>query len=404
MKIDLLKDEGILAASEFPERVAPKIQSEAGIDVPEKTTRHAGPAKSQIVNPSAAYLPANSSQSPRGLVITLATLAVIIILGYLYKQGTLNRLVESLTPAPVDTIDTIGVTPMRLFTLDSAQAQKMQDSLTVVLADSVLPEAIFEQYLPVPGKLNRQAAGPALVAEANSDLMSKTGADHAQITSSNAKRFGTSETSANTVVSKTSGKPAPPESETAKPAYTKQYSPTDWRLITNRVLFHLAADLISLLNTSSGQTQLYMDHDHLKFESDDTNPRLEAAVMDIARTITRGNLQHGVRNKRLFLGGDLKYALQRQMDYIPKPGDIYHVLDGLVGEYNVNLTQIIVDLKKGIRNNPAKLMFKGNLKAIRRILDNWAHLSSNFVLEDLTIQQNLGQYELIVNIKLIEYE
>ncbi|MCF7796329.1 MAG: hypothetical protein K9N11_04710 [Lentisphaeria bacterium] len=411
MKIDLLKDKGLLDPQEFQERVAPDLRTDAHI---ERVDTESKPVKTSTRKPEQPPLPPIDDQpreSVRGLFLVLGTLAVIIVLGFLYKQGKLDTIIAALKPVPtvVDTTfssDTTGGQETDMpFLLDSIEIARIEDSLAQVLADSILPQDVFEQLLPAPSAISiteedsQLTSRPEIIADSG---MAVTQIDET-LEQDQTIMAGESDASEDTVTAlMTDTDTLIAEIGAIEPE--KQYTFRDSQIVTNQTMFQLAAKLVSVLNRSEKSSQLYLDRQQVKLEMDQGKLDLRETVQSTIRPVADGALKESVQTGKLIISGKFQYIFEISPAFEPEAGDIHFVLDKLVEPFDQYITHIITKLDGGIDGNPVQIRITGNHWVTRVILEHWGQLSVNFILNDLSIQKSETGFESIVNLTLFRYE
>ncbi|MCF7800417.1 MAG: hypothetical protein K9N34_00220 [Candidatus Marinimicrobia bacterium] len=405
MKIDLLKDKGLLDPQEFQERVAPNLRTDTQI---ERADHDSKAAKSNTRKPEPPPIPPvvdQPKESVKGLFVVLGALAIIIVLGFLYKQGTLDPIIAEFKPVPAvaDTADTTGERTDFPFLLDSLEILRIEDSLYTVLADSVLPQDIFEQFLPAPSYISTtdedtltssQAAAVPDSGETRPGVSDPEDQDIVE------EKIESQEDTVTTILNDTDTVTA--EIDSTPPM--RHYTNLDSLVVTNQTMFQLAANLVGILNQSGGRSHLYLDRNRLELETDNGKQGVRESVLSTIRPVTDGPLHESDQPDRFTISGRFQYIIEVPRAYEPETGDIHFILEKLVGPFHHYISHIITELDGGIDANPVQIMVTGNHWVMRAILEHWSQLPINFILNDLTIQQGANGFESVVNLTLIRYD
>lgn len=403
MKIDLLKDKGLLDPQEFQERVAPDLRTDSVI---ERADHESKVSKPTTGKPEPPPIPPNVEQpreSVRGLFVVLAALAIIIVLGFLYKQGRLDPIITAFMPEPtlVDTADTTMDQTDFPFMLDSLEVLRIQDSLSTVLADSVLPQDVFEQLLPVPSYVS--TIGEDTLIESHPDASpDTTESESAMSETSDPDSAEESAEPPQEMVTHNLEDTTTVDTDVTRPE--RHFTHLDSQIVTNQTMFQLAADLVSILNQSGGKTDVYLDRHSVKVETNNGKEGVRETVYSAIRPITDGTLKESVQTAGFIITGKYQYIYEIPPTYARENGDIYFILEKLVGPFSQYINHIITEMERGIDENPVQIRVAGNHWVMRSILEHWGQLPLNFILNNLTIQQDGDGYETVVNLTLIRYE
>ena len=409
MRIDLLHDKGLLDAYEFPERVAPTIRPETDI---EKTAREHTPVpKAPQVQPArpTPLFSVEAQQSPKGLFIVLGILAVIIILGFLFKKGTLDPVVSTIAKIATKT-DTIATDTNNLSTLlrelDSIEAARIQDSLSALLGDSVLPQDIFEQFLPLASthvfpdsemltdndSVNAEDSptgdGVAIITEfPTEEIETPTDSDVPALVATKNDQMALSDT----IVQ-------------SPPVQAKEYSKTELEFIANATMLKLASQLLEIVGIGNSDAKLSLNREKLELETKNPSQISRDAIFVTLKNVSTINLNSTAQAGRFMLTCNYENKTDLPLQFGVNAGDVYHNLDGLVGSFEHYLSKITIDVNRNVDDNPVKMVFAGNRFIIRSILQNWAEFHSNYILENLSLQQQSDAITLIADLKFIQFD
>lgn len=407
MKIDLLHDQGLLDAYEFPERVAPTIRPEADIEnIPRERPAVTSTPNHPPARPMSPY-PVEPSQSPKGLFIVLAILAVVIILGFLYKKGTLDPVVATLAKitAKSDTVisDTNNLSAL-LHELDSLEAIRIQDSLSALLGDSILSQDIFEQFLPMANATHLDTG----FLDDSSFIDSSVQFVEAEITGIPVDDIETSFDTKVGVMSPEINKLQAVISDTVVPnpvvPQILEYSKAEMQLIANGTMLNLASQLLEIVGIGNSDAKLSLNREKLELETKIPSQVSRDAIFVTLKNVSTINLNSSAQEGRFTLSCNYENNTELPHHFQVHAGDVYHNLDGLVGQFEKYLSEITIDVNRGVEDNPVKMAFSGNRFIIRSILQNWAELHSNFILENLSLQQQSDAIKLIADFKFIQFD
>lgn len=422
MKIDLLHDKGLLDAYEFPERVAPIIRPEADIEKIQRDRQPAAttPPPKAPVTPTRPIIPfpIENQQSSRSLVVVLATLAIIIIMGFLYKRGSLDPLITRISYIGTSS-DSVSAKPTPLQTLllemDSLESLRIQDSLTAILADSVLPQDIFEQLMPkYPENLATQVEPDSAEAKTTVDTSLRQMPPGDGLAPKSQYQVNLDDTTPEAVAAaETTMEPEIAAPEIGQPTaridtqlvVRRAYTPIEKDFIANQNMAGLASQIMEIVGVGNSDSRLSLDRHQFTLETNSLTPAAREAILGILSDVSTGDaVNNAIQNGRITLSSDYDSQKNLPAYFELTSGDVYHNLDGLVGQFEKYLNQIVIDVAKGVDNNPAQIIFVGNRWIIHSILQAWIGFQSNYILEKLVIQQQTDGIKMIADIKLIQFD
>ncbi len=126
---------------------------------------------------------------------------------------------------------------------------------------------------------------------------------------------------------------------------------------------------------------------------------VHAAIADVLQEFAMGelNISGG------YLTSPIELVMRPVSSFMVDQRDLLGVFDVLAHPYDAYLVSINTDMEKGLRDNPATLVFQGSASNMKRILAGWSTANVNYILEDIELNKQDNTFTLTLNIRLIQY-
>ena len=385
MKIDLRKDRGILGSAKFiANTAAPEPEmSEDELLVETMRRRHANQSTSRKKQGSAAKeqseLDEEKTDTPtkdtrkskksggHGLRYFLIFILLLsVIAKYMQHTGRLLPIYFDARSYILDIID------------PQDEVMEVQE-YPELPADTVLSDDIFNRLMPMTDDI--AALADSLATVPPESLMADTMYSEPMDSSD--------------ILAQDSG-------YTVIPEEVLELSDDDITIINNRSLLLMITELVESYPHRSGRGKMFLKRDGVTISA----PRGGEWVSEMKNTLDRfvlGNFNEDYNSGAAEISSKFEIIMNAEQDFQPQVLDEMRLLDVLAQPFNDYLKQIIIDLPKGINNNPAKFIFEGSIQEIQYILSAWAETRSNFILRSVEIDFNSGQMTLTFNVTFFQY-
>ncbi len=351
MKIDLLKDRGILGKVPFLVSTpnGPEL-SEDELIAETLRRRHAvvpepAPAPEQTVEEAKTTLKKVSTRNVlREFVLLIILLAVTTY--YLYDKGLLGPY--------IDTAKGYWVTITNK--VNSEVVNQATDEAPVP-SEEVLGDDLFNALMPMTDDIAALADSIATI---------------------------------------------PPESLYVEPSMTEspddsvqEYLPVaetpielsddDISIINNRSMLLMTTELINDIPEDIGIAHLFVKRDALTFSAVQGGQWVSAMKSTLDKFVL-GSFDENYSSGNVKISSKFEIIINAEQDFQAQVLDEMRLLDVLAHPFNKYLKQIILDLPRGVNDNPAKFTFGGNPQEVQYILSSWAETRANFLLRSVDIE------------------
>ena len=377
MKIDLRKDRGLLGSVKFQATSSPNEELSEDEQIAETMRRRRSAKLSkhtdEPIDPELSNEPASTERTPQSKKnvkrISLRELLIFIVMlasftYYLYDKG---ELFSSIDKAKSYVMNLVGMPIVASNDLDVAE-----DTLD---PDGILPESLFNALMPVTSHI---AALADSIAKLNDEALFVDSKD-----SSDSSEYD----------------------YVYIPVIEKQVilSDDDLSIINNRSLLLLVTELIDVYPAESGAGHLFLKRDALKL----TAPRRGEWVGQVKSTLDKfvsGSFIEDYSSGKAVLTSKFELILYTEQDFQPQILSALKLLDVLAHPFNDYLKQIIIDLPRGVDENPAKFTFAGSIQEIQYILSSWAESRNNIRLTSIDIDFQGDELTLTIGAIFFTYK
>lgn len=361
MKLDLKKDRGILGAIKYS--FADTTSSELSEDeqlVESLKRRHkvskpeVEPTEEKATDEPKEVPKGKSNRNPlREFVIMVIMLAVTVY--YMYDKGILYSTFDEVK---YFVLDITGMTPVDT---SSAFDQRIADEM--IAAEGTLPEDVFNALMPVT---------PAIAALADS------------IASIPPESLYVDENQQYDTTYRATIVPVDPELFTPISDEPVELSDDDIIILNNRSLLLMVTEIMDNYPAEDGDGHLFLKRDALKIEA----PRGGEWVSEIKNTLDKfviGSFNEDYSTGSASITSKFEIIMSAEENFQPVILDEMRLLDVLAHPFTDFLKQIIIDLPRGVNDNPAKLTFEGSTQVIQYILSSWSESRSNYLIRSIDI-------------------
>lgn len=355
MKIDLLKDRGLLAKAHFvvTKQIEPALSEDEQIaETLRKRHTVVHPETEQATEDIVVDTPVESVKAPENNLLRQLVLLVILLAVtayYLHDRGVLMPYVDvvkgywvSVTGSP------------------SEQTESM-DLLEGSESDDLMSDDLFNQLMPVTDDLAALADSIATIPPESLYVVQEL----------------------DTVQTNTAQEYLPVADEPI------QLSDDDIIIINNRSMLLMVTELIGDIPDDIGTAHLFLKRDALTFTAIQGGDWV-AAMKSTLDKFVLGSFDENYSTGNARISSKYEIIINAEQDFQPQILDEMRLLDVLAHPFNDYLQQIILDLPRGVNDNPAKFTFAGNFQEMQYVLSSWAETRTNFLLRsiDLEFQKN----------------
>ncbi len=366
MKIDLRNDKGILGSVKFSARVSKKADLSDDELIAETLRRRHHSPETETASEKTADIPSISSTSKskrspfRELLLLIAMLAAIGY--YLHDKGVLEpyqHIIEDYW------LKVVGIVPDQ----DTSFAIDVDDTLVV---EGVLSDDLFNALMPVTEDI---AALADSIATIHPDSLSY---DPYEDLRDSAQGY-----------LKVAEEPI-------------QLSDDDIKIINNRSILLMLTEIIGLVPPDLEDAHLFLKRDALRF----TAPRSGSWVSQMKSTLDKfvlGTFNEDFSEGNAKISSKYEIIINAEQDFEAQIMDEMRLLDVLAHPFNEYLQQIVIDLARGVDNNPAKFTFAGTPQEMQYILSSWAETRSNYLLRSVDLKYESEQLVLSFDVIFFTY-
>ncbi len=373
MKIDLRKDRGILGSSKFfvAKSGAPE-KSDDELIIETLRRRHSGgsdePQVEQVQNeptePQKTALKSNRNPL-RELILLLLMLSSIA-----YYLNDKSLLIPSIDVVKGYWMDVVGITPDEAVDLDYPD-YSTYDTLDV---EGIMTDEMFEQLMPVTEDI--AALADSLGSLAPESLFVDT-----------LSLPGTMDTIPDYL---------------AVAENPIMLSDDDLTIINNRSLLLMLTEMIGVIPEDIGDAHLFLKRDALRM----TAPQGDVWVTQMKSILDKfvlGSFTEDYSAGNIKISSKFEIIMNAEQDFEAQVMDEMRLLDVLAHPFNDYLQQIIIDLARGVDDNPAKFTFAGSPQEMQYILFSWAETRSNYLLRSVDIIFENNQLNLTFEVIFFNY-
>lgn len=180
-------------------------------------------------------------------------------------------------------------------------------------------------------------------------------------------------------------------------------SDDDIIILNNRSLMLLVIELLQSYPADLRDGHLFIKRDALRLSATSGGEWVDSlkSVMD---KFVLGSFKSDYSNGTVEITSKFSLIMARERDFQANVLDGLRILDVLAHPFNDYLTEIVIDLSRGIDNNPAQITFKGSAQEMQYILTAWAESRTNFLLRSIDIKFRGSESILTFDILLFDYQ
>ncbi len=368
MKIDLRKDRGILDAKKFLASESP-LEPEMSEDelLVETLKKRRLSQKSQANEKSDQPVDGSDKKtvpkskkkkdSNRSLVREMFLLLTMVAVTayYMHDKGILFTSIEI---AKVYVLDFIGIDQSEPKDEDAEYYDEFFES-----QDEVLSEDVFNELMPVT---------PAIAALA--DSIAALDPDSLYPEPSEVYDSSVSITDSEVY-------------EEYLPVSTEpiELSDDDISIINNRSLLIMLTEILQNYPSEHGEGHLFLKRDGLTISA----PRGGEWVAEIKAVLDKfvlGSFKEDYSTGSANISSKFEIIMNAEEDFEAVILDEMKLLDVLAHPFTDFLKKIVIDLPRGVDDNPAELTFEGSSQIIQYILSSWAESRSNYLVRSIDIE------------------
>lgn len=182
-----------------------------------------------------------------------------------------------------------------------------------------------------------------------------------------------------------------------------QLSDDDIMIIDNRSLMLMLTEIIASYPFEIGDGHVFLKRDALNI----TAPQGGEWVKQIRAALDKfvmGSFDEKPSPGTVKLVSKFSIIMNAEQDLHVQVLDEMKLLDVLANPFNDYLREIIVDLSRGIDDNPAKFTFTGSPQEMQYVLSYWAETRTNIVLRSADIQIENKKLVLILDVIFFKYK
>lgn len=179
-------------------------------------------------------------------------------------------------------------------------------------------------------------------------------------------------------------------------------SDDDIKIINNASMLLMLIDIIDIYPPEYGSGNIFLKRDAIKV----TAPSGGMWVQFVKRSLDRfvlGNFDENYNTGNVILNSKFEIIMNAEKDFQAQLLDKMGLLDVLAHPFNKYLEQIVIDLGKGIDNNPAQFIFAGTSQQIQYILSSWAETRTNILLRSAEVEYHGQELVLTLDVLFFNY-
>jgi len=372
VKIDLRKDKGIISPQKFlaDEFAAPEMSEDELIAETMRRRRlgHEEEAQSeQLPDPktpskkSKSKSKKNTKDSNRNPLREFVLLIIMIAVTayYLNDKGILYSTIDM---AKHYAYDLLGIDP--LLPVDDDDDLSEYDeyfSGDTLVIDDVLPDAVFNQLMPVTA---------AIAALADSMQAAKPESIYVQLPGGRDTVIVYQEMSQ--------------VAEDHVVEEVMNLSDDDIAIINNRSLLLMVTEMINSFPIEYGAGHLYLKRDALTI----TAPRGGEWVKEMESILDKfvqGSFIEDYGTGTAKITSKFELVMNADKDFEGQTFDAMRLLDILANPFSDYLNEIVIDPVRDTDDNPVELSFSGSTQEMQFILSSWAESRSNYLIKSIEI-------------------
>jgi len=371
VKIDLLKDRGVLAPITFSASL--KVEKELSEDelIAETLRRRHMVPKSEKdtetaqISQETAHAKKEKSTSSIGWLVFLL---IIVLAGSAYYLNQNDLLKPAVDIVKYYWMDTLGIE--RAVEIDTT----IDENDFNFAEEPILSEEQFNQLMPVTDDI---AALADSIAAVPVDSLIVRPVEMEQVDDTSTDYIPVSET----------------------PVYL---SDDDILIINNRSLLLMVSEILDNIPDNSMTAHLFLKRDALRM----TAPTGGEWVDQVRKTMDRfvlGSFNSTEKEGKVHISSKFEIIMNAEQEFQAQVLDGLRLLDVLANPFSDYLVEIVIDLTRGVDDNPATFTFVGSKQEIQYIISSWAETRSNFLLRSVDLKFQVDKILLSFDVLFFNY-
>jgi len=376
MKIDLRKDRGVLGSVTFlasrpkseelseDERIAETMRRRRSGHQSED--KDAGSEPEIIETTKSSSKKVKSKKNVKRNPVRETVLLIIMLASTAYYMNDKGILFSTIDLAKSYVMDKIG-----MITGDLDTATASEDTLD---SKGLLPESVFNRLMPLTPHIAALADSIAMLTPDSLYVESTSQADSSEY------------------------------DYVYIPVVEKQIklSEDDLTIINNRSLLLLATEVLDNMPAEYGSGHLFLKRDAFTI----TAPRGGEWVAQVKNTLDKfvsGSFNEDYNSGSANISSKFELILYAEPGFQPQILNAIQLLDVLAHPFNDYLKQIIIDLPRGVEDNPAKFTFGGSVQEMQYVLSSWAESRNNIRLTSIDVDLKGDELTLTIGAVFFTY-
>ncbi|MCF7807862.1 MAG: hypothetical protein K9N38_05005 [Candidatus Marinimicrobia bacterium] len=359
MKIDLRKDRGILEAQIFSgtgvSDSAPETTSDDELIIETLKRRHGDSGTDGKTETEKAVK--KQAKKERNAIPILLIILILTVAGGGYMLNTIGVLKPGLNVIENYWRDVLGL-PL----VHEPEYIEDADILPLeTLEESLMTEDQFNELMPLTDEL--AALADSLAAIPEDSLAVDSYLDTQAVSPVKARS----------------------DAITTPAQNLRPLSEDDMIILNNRSLMLLVTEIVQNYPDDMLDGHLYIKRDALNLSA----PR-GGAWVDSLQTImdkfVLGSFKADYSSGKVQISSKFSLIMAREPNFQANVLDGIRMLDVLANPFSDYLEEIVIDLSKGVDNNPATFTFKGSSQEMQYILSAWTESRTNLLLRSIDIK------------------
>jgi len=181
-----------------------------------------------------------------------------------------------------------------------------------------------------------------------------------------------------------------------------QLSDDDLKIINNRSLLLMLIEFIDVFPPEHGSGNIFLKRDALSITAPSGGVWVQFVKTALDKFVL-GSFDENYSSGNIRMTSKFEIIMNAEKDFQAQVLDEMGLLDALAHPFNEYLEQIIIDLSKGVNDNPAQFMFAGSPRQIQYILSSWAETRSNILLRSAEVEYQGQDLILTLDILFFNY-
>lgn len=181
-----------------------------------------------------------------------------------------------------------------------------------------------------------------------------------------------------------------------------QLSDNDIIIINNRSLLLMLTEIINDYPDKVTNGHIFLKRDGLTITAPAGGVWTESVKTTLDEFVL-GTFVKDFSKGNAVVKSKFEIIMNAEQEFQAQVLDGLRLLDVLANPFDDYLEEILIDLSKGVDDNPAVFTFGGSRQEIQFILSSWAESRSNFILRSVDIKFKAGQLILSFDITFFNY-